>query len=199
MVTTLGLAVFLDLVTAVAIGLIAAGIASARQFERLELDSVVSTPLLDHSFLTGLPGLEKADPFSAHVGLVALRGSFSVASSNKLINSLSMDIRDHDIVILDFSETVYMDDSAALVVEQMIDTAIAEDTDCLVMGLKNPVAGTLDSLNILQRVPADHVVADLDEARETSKSLLMAQGGVAEPAPEPDGEDDGEPAGDSAE
>ena len=197
MVTTLGLAVFLDLVTAVAIGLIAAGIASARQFERLELDSVVSTPLLDRSFLTGLPGVEKADPFSARVGLVALRGSFSVASSNKLINSLSVDIRDHEIVILDFSETVYMDDSAALVVEQMIDTAIAEDTDCLVMGLKNPIAGTLDSLNILQRVPADHVVADLDDARETAKSLLMAQGGAAEPAPQPGGEDGGKPEGDS--
>ena len=38
-------------------------------------------------------------------------------------------------MILDFSETVYMDDSAALVVEQMIDTAIAEDTPCIVLGL----------------------------------------------------------------
>ena len=190
MVTTLGLAVFLDLVTAVAIGLIAAGIASARQFERLELDSVVSTPLLDRSFLTGLPGLEKADPFSAHVGLVALRGSFSVASSNKLINSLSMDIRDHDIVILDFSETVYMDDSAALVVEQMIDTAMAEDTECLVMGLKGSVAGTLDSLNVLQRVPVDHVVADLDEARETAKSIITARGVVTAPETGADERDD---------
>ena len=51
MLITLGLTVFLDLVTAVAIGLIAAGMASARQFERLELDSVVSAPLLDQSFL----------------------------------------------------------------------------------------------------------------------------------------------------
>ena len=51
MVITLGLTVFVDLVTAVAIGLIAAGMASARQFERLELDSVVSVPLLDQSFL----------------------------------------------------------------------------------------------------------------------------------------------------
>ena len=51
MLITLVLTVFLDLVTAVAIGLIAAGMASARQFERLELDSVVSVPLLDRNFL----------------------------------------------------------------------------------------------------------------------------------------------------
>ena len=40
MLITLGLTVFLDLITAVAIGLIAAGMASARQFERLQMDSV---------------------------------------------------------------------------------------------------------------------------------------------------------------
>ena len=40
MLITLALTVFVDLVTAVAIGLIAAGMAGARQFERLELDRV---------------------------------------------------------------------------------------------------------------------------------------------------------------
>ena len=75
------------------------------------------------------------DEFSARVGLVALRGSFSVASSVKLINAISLDIQEHEIVILDFSGTVSIDDSAALVVEQMIDIAIAEDTECIVMGL----------------------------------------------------------------
>ena len=172
MLITLGLTVFLDLVTAVAIGLIAAGMASARQFERLELDSVVSVPLLDQSFLTGQKGEEEADSFSARVGLVALRGSFSVASSNKLINAISVDIRDHEVVILDFSGTVYMDDSAALVVEQLIDAALAQDTGCIVMGLSGPPATTLQTLNVLQRVPADHFVATLDEARETAKRIL---------------------------
>ena len=51
MAVTFGFTVFLDLITAVALGLIVAALASARQFERLELDSVMSTPLLDRSFL----------------------------------------------------------------------------------------------------------------------------------------------------
>ena len=45
MLLTLGLTVFLDLVTAIAVGMIAAAVTSARQFERLELDSVVSVPI----------------------------------------------------------------------------------------------------------------------------------------------------------
>ncbi|MCY4435760.1 MAG: SulP family inorganic anion transporter [Chloroflexi bacterium] len=172
MLITLGLTVFVDLVTAVAIGLIAAGMASARQFERLELDRVVSVPLLDQTFFGSEETDEKADAFSARVGLVALRGSFSVASSNKLINTISVDIRDHEVVILDFTETVYIDDSAALVVEQMIDTAIAEDTECIIMGLTGPPAFALRALNILQRVPADQFAKDLDEAKEVAQRLL---------------------------
>ena len=171
MLITLGLTVFLDLITAVAIGLIAAGMASARQFERLELDSVISVPLLDQTFF-GLEDSDGVDAFSARVGLVALRGSFTVASSNKLINTIGVDIRDHEVVILDFSDSVYIDDSAALVVEQMIDSAAAQDTECIVVGLSGAPAETLQALNVLDGVPEDHVVANLDEAREVARGLL---------------------------
>ena len=178
MLITLGLTVFLDLITAVAIGLIAAGMASARQFERMELDSVVSVPLLDQTFLYNNTSVDdqskEIDPFSARVGLVALRGSFSVASSSKLITAISTDISEHEVVILDFSNTVYIDDSAALVVEQMIDTAIDQDTDCIVMGLTGLMASGLQALNVLQHVPQNNFAADLDEAREIAKRLLAS-------------------------
>ena len=172
MLITLGLTVFLDLVTAVAIGLIAAGMASARQLERLELDSVVSVPLLDQSFLAGHQAIDVVDDFSARVGLVALRGAFTVASSNRLVNTISVDIRDHQVVILDFSETIYMDDSAALVVEQLIDSAMEDNTECIVMGLDGLTAATLHGLNVLQHVPEDHVVKTLEEARDLATRLL---------------------------
>ena len=65
-----------------------------------------------------------------------------------------------------------MDDSAALVVEQLIDIALDEDTECIVMGLEGRPATTLYALNVLKRVPEDHIVETLDEAREISKQLL---------------------------
>ena len=172
MVITLGLTLFLDLVTAVAIGLVAAAMASARQFERLDMDSVVSTPLPDQSVVPGSDGPDTETSLAGRVGLVSLTGSFSVISASKLINTLSADIRDYEIVVLDFSDTVYMDDSAALVVEQMIDTAIAEDTKCVVMGLGGRPAITLQALNVLRRIPADHFVPTLDDAQATAKRLL---------------------------
>ena len=65
MLATLGLTVFVDLITAVAIGLIAGGMVHARRLERLELDSVVSVPLLDAAFFAGDETSTHADPLAA--------------------------------------------------------------------------------------------------------------------------------------
>ncbi|MCY4375439.1 MAG: STAS domain-containing protein [Spirochaetaceae bacterium] len=170
---TLGLTVFVDLVTAVAIGLIAAGMAHARQLERLELDSVGSVPLLDQAFFGGEGDTD--DPYSARVGLIALRGGFTVASAQKLIGVIGPDIRDHEVVIFDFSGATYMDDSAAMLIRQLMDLAAEEDTPCIVMGLSGPVAETLDALDILHDVPPGQVVDTLEEARQTARVLLTAR------------------------
>ncbi len=176
MLLTFALTVFLDLVTAVAIGLIAAGFAHARRLELLEVDNVVSAPLLDMDFLEIMPPEdgddEEFDPFSARVGLVSFRGAFSVASSNRLVQAIGPDIRDHEIVILDFSPTTYVDDSAALLMEQVISTAEEEGTHCIVLGLAEPVSSTLYSLNVFRRVPETHFVNNMNEARGLAKDML---------------------------
>ena len=172
MVITMFLTVFLDLVTAVAIGLIAAGMATARQLERLELDSVFSVPILDKVFFSGYKAARDMDPFSAHVGLVSLRGSFTVSSSSRLITTLSEDIREHDVVIIDFSDTVYIDDSAALVVEQMIDVAIGEDTKCILAGLGGVPETALRALNAIDKIPEEHIVDDLENAKIVALEML---------------------------
>ena len=187
MLLTLGLTVFLDLVTAIAVGMIAAAVTSARQFERLELDSVVSVPILDQSFFGTEVGEEDVgeedvgeedvgeedmESFSARVGLIALRGSFTVASSRKLMDTIGEDIREHEVVILDFSNTVYMDESAALVMERLIETATRFETHCIVMGLAGMPARNLEALNVLKKVPSDQRVQTWDEARLVAARLL---------------------------
>ena len=174
MLLTLGLTVFLDLVTAIAVGMIAAAVTSARQFERLELDSVVSVPILDQSFFGAGVEEEEMESFSARVGLIALRGSFTVASSRKLLNTIGEDIREHEVVILDFSNTVYMDESAAMVIERLIETATSYETRCIVMGLAGIPASNLEALNVLKHVPLDQRVQTWDEARVVAARLLAA-------------------------
>ena len=205
MTMTLALTVFVDLITAVAIGLIAAGMSHARRIERMELDSVVSVPILDRTFFGGaqdgtdggagaeVPGAKSVgpenagpenateagagahDPYSARVGLVALKGSFTVASSHKLVSVIGADIKDHEVTIFDFSGATYVDDSAAMVIEQLIEVAGRQETEVIVMGATGRVAESLHTLAVLQNVPDGHEVETLDEARELARNLLHAR------------------------
>ena len=178
MLTVLAVTVFVDLVTAVAIGLIAGGMVHARQLERLELDSVVSTPLLDRTLL-GPDGEEEESAFAARAGLVALRGSLTVASSHKLADAIGPEIRDHEIVIFDFSGAAYIDDSAAMVIEQLIDLAEDAETSCIVAGLQGAAAQTLNSLHCLHSVPAHRIVETREDARRLAERMLREKDGGA--------------------
>ena len=173
MLLTFLVTVFVDLVTAVALGLIAAGVVRSRDLTQNELGGVLSLPILDFDFL---PSLEEIDPYSLPVGLIKLRGSFSIASANELTRVIAADIEDHHIIILDFSETTSVDDSAALAIEELVQSAIDDDTACVVLGLSGDVGRVLQSLEVFHRVPPGNFVDTLDEAKQLSKDLLRKRG-----------------------
>lgn len=170
MITTLGITVFVDLVTAVTVGLIVAAMSHARRLETLELDSVVSVPLLDQTFFG--PTDNAADPYAARTGLFALKGVFTVASSHRLVGAFSFDLQKHEVVIFDFSETSDLDDSAAIVIGRLMDVAVESDTELIVVGLAGTVEATLRAFNLLRSVPEERCVDNLDEAREIARALV---------------------------
>ena len=172
MLATLGLTIFIDLITAVAIGLIVAGMVRARQLEYLELDNVISVPVLDRTFFAGFAGMADVDPHSARVGLVVLRGSFTATSSPELVSVIGADIRDHEVVIFDFSDTTFLSHSATVVIERLLDTAAATRTEVVMAGLTDPVANNLGTLDVLRRVPEDRIVNTMDDARRVAAGLL---------------------------
>lgn len=173
MLLTLALTLFVDPLTAVVFGLVAAGVAHAARLEGMELDSVVSAPLLDRTFLAD-DGAEEtgAGPFDARVGLLAFRGAFTVASSRKLVRMVGADIRGHEVVIFDFSRTTHIDDSAAQVFAMLLQRAAKERTDVIVLGMSEDLKDVLNSFDVLRHVPEDRIVDELDDARQLAERLL---------------------------
>ena len=175
---TLVLSIVSDLVIAVAVGLVMAALTGARQVERLELDKVISTPLLDMTFLADPEAdddafdLDDDDPFAARVGLLSLRGSFTSASSTRLFKTINHDMAEHEVVIFDFTETAHVDDSAALAIGQLADTARDADTQCIVLGMSGMTDTSVHALDVLREIPEENFVEDLDEARIVARRLL---------------------------
>ena len=177
---TLALSIVSDLVIAVAVGLVMAALTGARQVERLELDKVISTPMLDMTFLADPDAEDDAgfdldsddDPFAARVGLLSLRGSFTAASSTRLFKTINHDMAEHEVVIFDFTDTAYVDDSAALAIGQLADTARDADTQCIVLGMSGMADTSVHALDVLREIPEENFVESLDEARIVARRLL---------------------------
>ena len=167
MLLVMGVTIFVDPLFAIVFGVIAANIVNAAQLESLELDSVISTPLLDVTF-----NAEAADNYRARIGLLAFRGSFTVSSSRKLVNIIGTDIRDHEVVIFDLSKATHIDDSAAHLLAQVIDRAKQSRTQIVVLGLSDRVRGPLFAFGVLDRLSEDRIVATEKEARDLAWSLL---------------------------
>ena len=168
MLLIMGVTIFVDPLFAIVFGVIAANIVSATQLEALELDSVISTPLLDSTF-----GAAASDDYGARIGLLAFRGSFTVSSSRKLIRLIGDDIRDHEVVIFDLSNATHIDDSAANLLALLIDGAKQTGTEVVVCGVTDRVRGTLYAFDVLARIPDDRIVGTREEARSLAWSLLQ--------------------------
>ena len=168
---TVGIAAAGDPLTAAVLGFIAATIGNAAALGRQEVDSVLSVPLIDRTFL---PGTEASDPFSARVGLLAFRGSFTVASARKLEELMENDIRGHETVVFDLSGMTHIDDSAAHLLQLLLRKAATMPKHIIVLGIPEALRGSLDAFDVLRDVPDARIVETMDDARSLAGSLLRA-------------------------
>ena len=181
MVLTFGLALFVDFATALVIGLVVAALTGSRQLESVEASAVISVPLLDTSVLDESEWGKVDDPFLARTGLVVFPDRVTVASSRELSRILRIDIGGHQYSIFDMSRTVFMDDSAAAMMGDMVGVAMARRSRTIVIaGMNEAVLATVRSMGVLGRVPAENIAADVEEAKQFIRPLLLANGAESE-------------------
>ena len=97
---------------------------------------------------------------------------FTVASSGKMLNAFGPDLPDHEVVIIDFTRTEFIDDSAAVMIEELIVTAYDNGTEPVVLAASGPVWDTLTALGVLRRIPPARIVGTMDEARVAALRIL---------------------------
>ncbi|MEC9369258.1 MAG: SulP family inorganic anion transporter [Pseudomonadota bacterium] len=156
MTVTFLLTVFVDLITAVAVGIILASFVTARWMEREELKGVTKLALTNgKDELTGkeLRLLKKVD---GRVAVIRLRGSFSYASAREFANMVSAEATGHSVIVYDFTDTAHMDTSMALTVDALLEQAAEQNVVCIVAGLAGTALKTLEGLKVLQRITPAH-------------------------------------------
>lgn len=154
MFVVFGLTVFVDLITAVAVGLILAGFVTARWMEQEEMKGVTALALSDDPALTEKErqALEKHE---GRILLVSLRGRFSYASAREITKRVAIMTAGCRAFILDFSSAAHIDTSAAMAIEETINAVHGQDIHLFVAGLSGSAEHTLESLGILQDLSDD--------------------------------------------
>jgi SulP family sulfate permease len=165
MLTTLALTVFVDLIAAVAVGIILAAYVTSRALEREQLkgleigdgaaDSQPSLSEDERSKLRSVPG---------RVLVTRLTGAFSYASAREMARRVSDSVLGHRCVIYDFSDVGYVDPSIAVAIDDIFDQVRSNGQLLFVSGLGGNVEKTLAAFGALDRVPPDHRLATRAEA-----------------------------------
>jgi SulP family sulfate permease len=179
MLVTLGLTVFVDLITAVAVGLILAGFVTARWMEREELKGISRISLANRG-AEPLDAAEHAALETAgdNVELIVLRGNFSYASARQLTQTLERAMPAPRAVVLDFTMAANVDTSAGYAIKEIIEDTHAAGAECWISGLSGAAHGTLRGLGVLALVAGDRVVAD--------RATALTQAAAAYPAANPE-------------
>lgn len=172
MFVTLGITVFVDLITAVAVGLILAGFATARWMQDQELEGVTAVALSDAEGVLNDEERAALKEFDGRIGIIVLRGVFSYASARELVQRAGAETAGHEVMILDFSTAAHIDTSAALAIEELIETTQSETQGCLVAGLSGQAEETLRALGVLDVMPPEHVVSTRLKAIRRAGALL---------------------------
>ena len=173
MLLTFLLVVFVDLASGVVIGLVVAEFLGGRRLEHLEVGELVSVPLLDKAILEDADLEDECDLFQARTGLVVFPTRVTVASTREIGRIVRPDIGRQQIVVFDLSRTAYVDDSAAVVISELIQIATAQQSRTFVLsGMNDDVARTLNSMGLLDQVPKENIGADMEEAKQIIRPIL---------------------------
>jgi SulP family sulfate permease len=170
----IALTVFVDLITAVAIGVFIANVLTIARMEKLQSNAVkaIHDANPEHNLTRDEQTL--LEQANGKILIFALGGPllFGVA---KAISRKYAVLSSHEILIVDFTEVPILGVSSSLAVENIILEDLQQQRPVFIVGAVGDVAHRLAKLGLLQRLPAAHVLGTRQEALTQATALLAAK------------------------
>ena len=175
MLTVLVLTVFVDLITAVGVGVIMASLIAARKLSWQQLAQLRLYPQQDSEAVSDTGGADHAltraeqdllESANGDVLLLHLNGPFTYGSAKGMVQLLTGTGDGYKSVVFDFSEVPLIDGSIAMAVEELLHQAREAGRTVIVSGLGGPAVDTLERMGVLESIPSEHRVNNRTEALE---------------------------------
>jgi SulP family sulfate permease len=171
MLVTLVLTVVVDLITAVAVGIVMASILFVKRMADVQTQS--ARLLADPDEATHL-NTEEADILREGRGRIVLfhmEGPLSFGSARDIARMLVAS-REKEVLVIDLSDVPFIDSSASISLEEAM-AALQRDNDIVLLcGLQPAVRETLDKIGMIESIPPDSVLNTRLDALRMAKQCL---------------------------
>lgn len=173
MITVLLITVLVDLITAVAVGVVVASLLFVKRMADLELASfrVITTP---HQEAPISP--EEAEILSSNQGRIVLihaDGPMSFGSANNMVRRLDRvrEFSTFQSVVLDLSDVPFIDGTAAMAVEDMLRVVQTHKQHLFFVAMQPQVSRVLEGMGVLKLVRPGHIYATRLEALQQAERV----------------------------
>jgi SulP family sulfate permease len=171
MLTTLVLTVLVDLVTAVAVGMIMASLIFVKRMADTQLNNM--NLLYDASQIKDLNEEETniLENAKGQIVLFHIEGPMSFVSSSDITRMLISSINQH-VLIIDMSKVPFIDSSASIALEEVINKVQDNNHFVVLFGLRNEVRIILSKIGVMDLLAHESIVSNRLEALRRAKTLL---------------------------
>ena len=173
MLVVLLLTVLVDLITAVAVGVVLASLLFVKRMSDLQLANIRAI-----TGATDEPGLNEEERAALEAGggrviLYHLSGPFSFGAAKGMARRLGA-FDEYDALVLDLREVPFLDSSASLGLEDAIKQAQGRNKQVFLVGVRQEVANTLRRLGVLKLLPESHYhVARLEALKQAAAMVAL--------------------------
>jgi len=174
MLIVLGLTVFVNVITAVGVGVVLASLLFVKEMAEVQISAIntINDPDSQSVF-----DAETAQLFREHrhqLMFLHLSGLISFGAANELTRRFAT-VGEYEVLIIDLLDVPRVDGSAALALEEVISRAADEDKHIIIVGMTFHVARLLGRLGILDHVRESALFSKREEAVRAAVDFVQSR------------------------
>ncbi len=173
MIVVLGLTIFVNIITAVAVGVILASLAFVKEMAELQIENIKTISHPDDEQLFDDEGAALFRQCQNQALILHLSGLISFGAASELTRKFS-NVGSYALLIIDLQDVPRIDGSAALALEEIIQTAIEHEKHVFVVGLTLHVARLLGQIGALGLVKETSRFDTRNAALQAAVALLTS-------------------------
>ena len=171
MYLVLGLTVFVDLITAVAVGVFVANLLTIQSLTDLQVQAMKTTTRPDNQDWLSREEQILLGAARGKVLMFHLSGPMSFGAAKAISRQMSI-VEHYEVLILDLSDVPRLGVTALLAIETMIKDAFAKEREVFVVGAQGQVYNRLQCLEVLRRLPPDNHLTERLTALKQAVELI---------------------------